>query len=123
MENDGVENRGFSHAVDYFLSNPDKWRVYMIYLVLQCVVGIALVITVTVGAVGRLTDNTLSRAAGFPISEPLSNNTTTCDKKETRFFNLGSHVFVLIMLILIRLSAPIYVYLKKKYFLVDDDVK
>jgi len=118
MEND-EESRGFLYHVDYFLSNPNRWNVYFIALLIQCMVGIGLVIGVIVNALGRLTFNVVFWIFAYYLPaeinpELVSNN--TCDKKEATYINIGSPVFALVVLALLRILAPIYVYFKNKYF-------
>ena len=109
------------YHIDRFMSNPDKWPVYFIYLLVQCVLGLALFLTLITNSVGNLTFNALSMVFDYfmPIDkvvileqEALSNCTLG---KSINHWNIGSCVLNLIILILLRIAASIYIYVKNRY--------
>lgn len=109
------------YYIDRFMSNPDKWPVYFIYLLTQCILGLALVLTLITASLGNLTFNALSVVFDYfmPIDraviieqETLSNCT---QGKVLNHWNTGSCVLNLIILILLRIAASVYIYVKNRY--------
>lgn len=110
------------YHIDRFMSNPDKWPVYFMYLLIQCVLGLALFLTLITNSVGNLTFNAISVVFDYfmPIDrvviveqEDLLSNCTL--GKSINHWNIGSCVLNLIILILFRIAASIYIYVKNRY--------
>lgn len=127
MEEEEQENRAINSIIDrekfcYFfdsmLRNTHRWNAYLIWAVFQCIIVIAFIITSIANLTGivlyRSIVNTLEYFSFNNETKQIHNITSECS---STYWNMGSSVLSIILIVISYITAKIYVYIKDgRYF-------